>query len=215
MHRIRCDGSPGWIGFLVHKTATYALFLSFSFYLAPYTPLAPLSSSAARPPIRTMKLLFLLSVLASALHLSTAAAVERRRDITPRGMSATVDCAGSAGPVVCSVPNDLSRDWIYRQFVKAQDFFSMVAKMRKDDIIMLDDSISIYALLQQGQFGDVNIPIPWALELHKRKKWELWREVKGMSCLNARARYTQEALRMMSKMDWEVIDEYQQAIMEA
>ncbi|SGZ27066.1 BQ5605_C025g10043 [Microbotryum silenes-dioicae] len=164
-----------------------------------------------------MKLLLLLSVLASALHLSMAVAVERRAGILARGMRAWANCAGRVqpSPVVCSVPSDPTQDKIYRQFVKSKIFIDMVAIWRDDYLVEFGKKESMYGLYQQGSIGDVNIEQPWAMVMVARSKWDAWNRLQGMPCNEAREQYVKQALVFADSMDQKIIDQYGKPIVDA
>ncbi|SGZ22214.1 BQ5605_C022g09455 [Microbotryum silenes-dioicae] len=109
-----------------------------------------------------MKLLLLLGVLSSALHLALALAVEQTRPFVARGMSATADCAG-VNTVVCSVPERSSPDSkTYRQFMKVQSIASQLSWPNGLLKPINEEVLTFYALQQQGLIGDVDISRPGA-----------------------------------------------------
>ncbi|SCZ90410.1 BZ3500_MvSof-1268-A1-R1_Chr9g10823 [Microbotryum saponariae] len=162
-----------------------------------------------------MKLLLLLSILASALHLSIAVAVERRAGIFARGMRAWAYCAGRDSPVVCSVPSDPTQDKTYRQFVQSKIFIDRVADWRKDYLVEFGNNESMYGLYQQGSIGDVNIEQPWAMLMVARSKWDAWYRLEGMPCDEARSQYVKQALVFVDSMDQKIIEQYGKPIVNA
>ncbi|SCZ96604.1 BZ3500_MvSof-1268-A1-R1_Chr4-4g07470 [Microbotryum saponariae] len=161
-----------------------------------------------------MKLLLTFSVLlALALSSTVAIAVDRvdgiRNTLAARGMSATADCAGSSGPIECSVPKNLTLDDTYRKFVTARELQARLP--RKSGLFSkspfessAEEMLVLYALIKQGVIGDLNIEKPGYFDLAGKAKYTAWKRLEGMPCDEARIQYVALFLRILRDSDEEL-----------
>ncbi|SCZ96606.1 BZ3500_MvSof-1268-A1-R1_Chr4-4g07472 [Microbotryum saponariae] len=146
-----------------------------------------------------MKLLLLLGVVSSALHLVLALTVKQRPLIVARGMSATADCAG-VSTVVCSVPERSSPESkTYRQFMKVQSIASQLSWPNGLLKPTYEEVLTFYALQQQGTIGDVDISRPWSIFSSALAKYNAWKEDEGVSCDEARSRYVRMFVKLLER----------------
>lgn len=69
--------------------------------------------------------------------------------------------------------------------------------------LTIDESLKMYGLVMQGNYGDNTAEKPWFWEIENLFLWQAWEDLKGMSLRNARAKFIKEAERVLKKLKYE------------
>ncbi|SCV69010.1 BQ2448_2030 [Microbotryum intermedium] len=165
------------------------------------------STASTASIVTKLLLIFSESVLfASALPSTLAIAVDRvapasNKIVVARGMSATADCAGSSGPIVCSVPKNITLDDTYRQFMTARELHADLPRggpfTKGPFDVSTDEALLMYSFIKQGSVGDINVEAPGMFNFEAKYKYMAWKKLEGMPCDDARAQYVQHLLRVL------------------
>ncbi|KAJ8659379.1 hypothetical protein O0I10_004741 [Lichtheimia ornata] len=95
-----------------------------------------------------------------------------------------------------TIPSHYSKAFVHQRFRKA---LSIVQHYSSSLEPSKDQRLELYALFKQASTGNVNTQRPGIFDVVGRAKWDAWKQLEGLSTLEAKHRYVEAFLRVASE----------------